>query len=479
MDDAPFTGDMNLDAARTREELAALLRTVHVRSDRPSLRTLEARTRHSATPLSKTAVAEMLKGVRFPRKAVMIAFLRACGLQDEGMETWRRAWERVASSDGAPGQPEATQASPGQQKHAAVWQNPLPDLGDAETATRAEEADSNRPVGSTTVSAESAGMRRLREQINRLSSDNDRLRGQLAATQRGAAEEVSPENVASGQLARGPVVRRRELGALLRGLRAEKQMTVQEVAEHLMCSQSKVRRIETGFRSGTIRDVRDLCDLYGVTEAAERDHLMELARESKQQGWWQSYNVPYSTYVGLEADAASIKNYHSTLVPGLLQTIDYARALRWNFTGSSLSTEVIEQQVETRLIRQRRLTEADPPRSWFILDEAALHRVIGGRGVMTAQLDRLIELAGLPNVGIQVIPYEVGAYPAMDSPFAILDFAAVVDSVAYVEGLFGFLYIERPEDVKRYHLVFEALHAMALDEKESIERIVKARKDLR
>jgi hypothetical protein len=110
VDDAPYTGDLDLGAASTRDDLAALLQTVHIRADKPSLRTLEARTRHGATPLSKTAVAEMLKGVRVPRKAVMVAFLRACGVQDDGMESWLRTWERVASGEGGPARPEVAQS---------------------------------------------------------------------------------------------------------------------------------------------------------------------------------------------------------------------------------------------------------------------------------------------------------------------------------------------------------------------------------
>ena len=160
---------------------------------------------------------------------------------------------------------------------------------------------------------------------------------------------------------------------------------------------------------------------------------MELARESKKQGWWQPYDVPYSTYIGLEAEAVSIKAYHPTTVDGLLQTADYARALYTTLTG--FSAEAIEQEVEARLIRQRLLTEADPPCAWFIMDEAALHRVVGGPATMRAQLEQLFEVARLPNVAIQVIPYEAGAYSAMESSFTTLEFAAPVESVVYIEGL--------------------------------------------
>ena len=127
---------------------------------------------------------------------------------------------------------------------------------------------------------------------------------------------------------RSPTVRRRELGALLRKLRLENGLTVEQAAERLMFSMSKLSRMETGHGAATPRDIRDLCDLYGVTDAAEREHMMRLAAEGKRQGWWQGYDLDYfATYVGLEAEAAGIRSYQSAIVPGLMQTPDYARAM--------------------------------------------------------------------------------------------------------------------------------------------------------
>jgi hypothetical protein len=139
-------------------------------------------------------------------------------------------------------------------------------------------------------------------------------------------------------------------------------MTVEQVAEHLMCSQTKVRRMESSFRSGTVRDVRDLCGLYRVTEIAERNYLMELARASKQRGWQQPYPLGFSTYLELEVGASSIKTYESAIMPGLVQTADYARAVFESY-ASRLSPEVIEQRIEGRLARQRWLTTAYPARA--------------------------------------------------------------------------------------------------------------------
>lgn len=267
---------------------------------------------------------------------------------------------------------------------------------------------------------------------------------------------------------RSPTVRRRELGALLRSLRTKKGLTVEQVAESLLCSSSKVSRMETGQRGATLRDVRDLCDLYGVTDTAERDRMTNLAVQGKQHGWWQSYELSqFADYVGLEAAAVAIKDYQSILVPGLLQTADYARAANEAVLPTP-DPATLDQQTEVRLKRQQRLT-GDPPLQFrVVLDEAALHRVIGGPAVMSAQLSRLIEVSRLPNVTLQVIPYSAGAHPAMDSTFNILEFAGAVPSVVYVEGLVGWIYMKRTQEIARYQQVFERLCKIALTPQESI-----------
>jgi len=272
---------------------------------------------------------------------------------------------------------------------------------------------------------------------------------------------------------RSPTVRRRELGALLRALRIQKGFTVEQAAGRLLFSMSKLSRMETGHGVAAPRDIRDLCDLYGVTDEAERDHLMALAREGKQTGWWQSYDLDYfATYVGLEAEAVAIKYYQSAIVPGLMQTPGYARAMH-EANIPEFTPERMEQLIEVRLTRQRLLVQNPPVRLEVVLDEAVLHRLVGGPAVMGAQLDRLIELSGQPNVTVQVIPYSVGAHPAMDSTFNILEFTSSVPSVVYVEGLVGWIYVERRQDVERYQQVFEHLRIVALTPQESIELIAR------
>jgi hypothetical protein len=230
--------------------------------------------------------------------------------------------------------------------------------------------------------------------------------------------------------------------------------------------------METGQRGATPRDVRDLCDLYGVTEPRERERMTRLATEAKQAGWWQSYELDYfATYVGLEAAAASLRYFQSSIVPGLLQTVDYAKAMYERAVASEYSTERALELVEVRLKRQEVLTRDPPLELTAIFDEAVLHRVVGGPGVMAGQLNRLIEVASQPNVTIKVIPYRAGAHPAMDNMFNILDFGDIAPSVVYVEGLMGWIYIERPQEIARYRRVFEQVNILASSPQESIELI--------
>src|SRR5262245_19060738 len=258
-----------------------------------------------------------------------------------------------------------------------------------------------------------------------------------------------------------PTVRRRELGVLLRKLRTDREWTVDYVAQQLLCSPSKISRMETGHRGASPRDIRDLCDLYGVDDD-ERAHLTELANEAKQRAWWQPLGLPYSTYVGLEAEAALISDYGLAYIPGLLQTRDYARAIvqaavpRW-------TPDIVEQRVKGRMARQQILTRRqDAPRIQAVVDESVLHRVVGSRRIMHGQLARLLEVSELPNVDLRVIPYEAGALPAGNNKFIILTFGQpTVPDVVFIEGLTGDLYLEDAEDVETYNITFRALGELA------------------
>jgi hypothetical protein len=232
--------------------------------------------------------------------------------------------------------------------------------------------------------------------------------------------------------------------------------------------------METGQRGATLRDIRDLCGLYGVTDEDERARLMDLAREGKQTGWWQSFGLPYPTFVGLEQAATSMKIYTCAIVPGLLQTGDYTRAIH-EIGIPRLSDSAIEERVAERSTRQQRLTGMNPPSVEIVLDEAVLHRPVGGPSVMREQLDRIISVAYYPNVTIQVLPYKAGAHPAMESGLTILSFEGSAPSVVHVEGLVGQIYLERQADVERYEQVFGRLRALASSPKDSVAIITKIR----
>lgn len=257
-----------------------------------------------------------------------------------------------------------------------------------------------------------------------------------------------------------PTVRRRELGALLRALRTRMGWTAEQVADRLMFSPSKVSRLETGQRGASARDIRDLCDLYEV-DGEQREHLMDLASEGKQRAWWQPLGLPYSTYVGLEAEAASISDYGLGAMPGLLQTRDYARAVV-EAVVPRLVPEIVEQRVQGRMTRQQLLFSASAPRFEAVVDESVLHRVVGSPAIMKAQLEQLLELSDLPSITLRVIPYDAGALPAGNNKFIILRFALpAVSDVVFIEGLTGDLYLEEPHDVEVYNTTFRTLINLA------------------
>jgi transcriptional regulator with XRE-family HTH domain len=259
-----------------------------------------------------------------------------------------------------------------------------------------------------------------------------------------------------------PTIRRRELGALLKALRTERDWTAEQVVGLLGMSTSKLSRLETGHRGASARDINQLCDLYGVDDE-QRQRLLELAREGKQRAWWQPLGLPYSTYVGLEAAAASIYDYGLGIIPGLLQAPDYARAVV-RATDPALPPEAVEQRVQGRTTRQQLLFVEDGPRFEAVMDESVLHRLVGGPAVMRAQLERLLELSYLPSVTLRVIRYNAGALPAGNNKFIILSFAQpTVSDVVFIEGLTGDLYLDDPADVEVYRATYRTLVRLAAD----------------
>lgn len=276
-----------------------------------------------------------------------------------------------------------------------------------------------------------------------------------------------------------PTVRRRRLGLELRMLREEKGMTAEQVADRLLVSQSKISRLENGRRSISQRDVRDLCEVYEVEDRRIVDSLMQMAKESRQQGWWHAFgDIPYSVYIGLETDAASLRVHEPQIVPGLLQTQSYAEAVIAGALPEAQPVEV-EKRVQVRMRRQQRITgPRNPLRLWVVLDESALRRAVGGRQTMMEQLEHLAELSRLPHVTVQVMPFAMGAHPGVNGQYAILEFPDTVDStVVYLEGVTSDLYLEKANDVHSYSVMYEHLRAQALNADQSRAFIEDVAKD--
>jgi transcriptional regulator with XRE-family HTH domain len=258
----------------------------------------------------------------------------------------------------------------------------------------------------------------------------------------------------------GPTVQRLVLGSQLHRLRESRGITAEQAADAIRGSHSKISRMEHGRVGFKERDVADLLTLYGVTDNEERAALFNLAREAKTPGWWHAYSdiVPSwaQPYVGLEAAASVIRTFQVQLVPGLLQTESYARALIGQ--GSATTDEEIARRSELRASRQEILRRPDAPQLWVVIDEAALRRPVGSREIVREQLEHLIEVADHPAVTLQIMPFSAGAHSAMGGPFTILRFAEPdLADVVYIEQLTSALYLDKPVEVDSYLEVMEQL----------------------
>jgi hypothetical protein len=263
-----------------------------------------------------------------------------------------------------------------------------------------------------------------------------------------------------GPRSAGPTVQRLVLGGHLRRLREEAFITTEQAASAIRGSHSKISRMEHGRVGFKERDIADLLTLYGVTDGDERAALLKLAREANTPGWWQGYSdiLPHwvEPYFGLEAAASFIRNYELQFVPGLLQTEGYARALIR--LGNAATEDDVMRRAEARLSRQEILSRETPPRLWAVMDEGALRRSIGGKAVMREQIRHLIDMCDHPAVTLQLLPFQIGAHPAMGGPFTILRFSEPdLRDVVYIEQLTSALYLDKPAEVDSYLEVMEQL----------------------
>jgi transcriptional regulator with XRE-family HTH domain len=264
-----------------------------------------------------------------------------------------------------------------------------------------------------------------------------------------------------------PTVRRRLLGMELRRLREAANLTIDEVATALGVSHSKLSRIETAHVSATWRDVRDMLEIYGVS-GPRQGQLIQLAREAREKGWWhEEYGDLPGAYAGFEAEASSIWLYEPLIVPGLLQTKRYARAVL-EAIRPDLSSEEIEHRVNFRMARQGILHRDSPPTLSVVLDESVLRRPVGGRGVIRQQLNHLNQATTWPNITLQVLRLGVGAHAGMDGGFIVYSFAEPVYSdVVYYEHTAKDQYLENADAIERHKMLFDHLQRKATSPGES------------
>ncbi|QKV93523.1 helix-turn-helix domain-containing protein [Streptomyces sp. NA02950] len=273
-----------------------------------------------------------------------------------------------------------------------------------------------------------------------------------------------------------PTARRRRLAIELKKLREEHRLTCNQVGKALDWSGSKVNRLETGQGRVQPSDVDALCRFYGTSDEL-RELLKDLAKQSKMRGWWHAYGnaIPgwFSVYVGLEQAASGLRTYECEFVPGLLQTVDYARELHLATPPSD--ADEVERLIGVRLERQELLTSTTPPDLWAIVHESVLRHVIGSPKVMRGQFELLLKMGELKNITIQVLPFDAGSYPAAGA-FTILEFPEQGDpDVVYRDGLTDAVYLECPEDIARYTKAFDNLRAMSLSPQRSADLIRQAK----
>jgi transcriptional regulator with XRE-family HTH domain len=265
----------------------------------------------------------------------------------------------------------------------------------------------------------------------------------------------------------------------LRRLREQAGVTIESVADRMDCSSSKISRIETGHIGASPRDVREMLSIYSVAEELA-DELLQVARDARQKGWWQMYGTALTgAYVGLEAAASRIKAFEALMIPGLLQTPDYATAVI-RAARPDITIELLRRRIEVRSKRQSLLSQDDPVDLWVILDEAVFHRTVGGTAIMSVQLGRLLSAAQEPNIAVQVLPFDRGAHAGMEGAFSILEYEEdVYQDLVFAENAAGGLFLEKDGDLDRYQTLFGYLRQSALPPDQSVELIAARAKELR
>ncbi|MFF8847980.1 helix-turn-helix domain-containing protein [Streptomyces sp. NPDC015127] len=284
-----------------------------------------------------------------------------------------------------------------------------------------------------------------------------------------------------------PPVNRRQFGAELRRLRKAAGLQQEDVAAHLGTSTTRVSRMETGKGRVVAKpeEVRRLCELFRVTDERQVQRLVEMVATSRQPGWWDQYRdvLPsgLEVLVSMETAAHSVRAWEPKLVPGLLQTESYARAVIQ--TSPTMRPHDVDDMVKIRTERQKAVTDPQtatrpPLELWAILDEDVITRPVGGAEAMREQIAHLLAMGEQPHVTLQVVPRAKGANPGLGGAFSLLDFETGEPAVVYVDSPAGNLYLEKRADVRAFATAFDLLRAAALDPDESAALMRRASKEM-
>lgn len=273
-----------------------------------------------------------------------------------------------------------------------------------------------------------------------------------------------------------PLVQRRRLRTELKRARQASGQTQEQVAAEMDWSLSKVIRIESASSGISANDLKALLQLYGVTDPEQVDALLALARAARQRSWWSAYRdiAPQSLLQLIEYESAAyvIRQFETMFIPGILQIEDYARAVIQNYYGEGPGSDEVRALVELRIRREDLFDSENPPSFHFMIDEAAVRRLVGGSSVMRRQLRRLIEVADKPNITVEVIPFSAGLHLGMKGPFEIIEFADPAESdIVYLESPRGDIFSDDPEETLRYREAFEELGRALLHPRDSVARL--------
>ena len=277
---------------------------------------------------------------------------------------------------------------------------------------------------------------------------------------------------------KNPVVKsvyRRQLASNLKELRERAGMTMAEVAAAIEVNQGSLSRIESGDRGTSPLLVRAMLDCYGVTSRTVRENILNLVRAdaAERQQWWRKYadainNIGFGSYLTLESSATSLRTYEAALVPGLLQTEEYARALMTE-AGIDVAPDRTEALVQLRMERKKRLEGAGAVKLWAVIEEAAIHRIKDSPALLKGQLEQLVAMGDRTNITIQLMPFSAGLYPGLGGSFMLLGFAPPNPDVVWLDN--GLVIVERSTDVERYAATFNGLQTRALGAAETRSRI--------